>query len=172
MPELNNEITIFVKSQGASLAGFADLREIDAKARDNFPYGISIAVALEPQIIAGIKIGPTREYHAEYNKVNELLNDLGQKTALFLIKKGYKAKLRPATGEEDKVHLTTKLPHKTVATRAGLGWIGKSNLLVTRQYGPAVRLVTVLTDAPLEPGEAVNESLCSHCTRCIDACPA
>lgn len=172
MPDLNQEITGFIKSHGASLVGFADLKEIDSEARDNFPYGICIAVSLDPKAMSGLKIGPTQEYHAEYKRVNELLDDLGQKTALFLIKKGYKAKLRPATFEEDKAHLAAKLPHKTVATRAGLGWIGKSNLFVTREYGPAVRFVTVLTDAPVKPGKPVDESLCSHCTRCIDACPA
>jgi len=91
---------------------------------------------------------------------------------LFLLKKGYKAKLRPVTFEEDKTHLTAKLPHKTAATRAGLGWIGKSALLITREFGPAVRLVTVLTDAPVKPGKPVNKSLCGRCTHCVDACPA
>ncbi len=172
MPDLNKEITVFLKSQGSNLIGFADLKEIDAEARDNFPYGICIAVALDPGVVSEIKIGPTPEYYAEYKRVNELLDDLGQKAALFLIKKGYKARLRPATFEEDKAHLTAKLPHKTVATRAGLGWVGKNALLVTRQYGPAVRLVTVLTDAPVKPGKPVNESLCSHCTHCVNACPA
>jgi epoxyqueuosine reductase len=172
MTELNEELTIFIKANGGSLAGFADLGEIEAEARDSFPYGISIGVALDPKVMSEVKIGPTPEYYTEYKKVNLLLDDLGQKTALLLVKKGYKAKLRPATFEEDKAHLTAKLPHKTVATRAGLGWIGKNNLLVTREYGPAARLVTVLTDAPVTPGKAMNESLCSRCNHCVDACPA
>jgi epoxyqueuosine reductase len=172
MPDLNEEITTFLKSQGASLVGFADLKEIEPEARDNFPYGICIAVALDPKIISEIKIGPTAAYHAEYKRVNILLDSLTLKTAQLLAEKGYKAKVRPATFQEDQTSLTAKLPHKTVATRAGLGWIGKSALLVTRQYGPAVRLVTILTDAPVKPGEPVNESLCSHCTHCINACPA
>ena len=146
---LNDEITTFIKSHGASLVGFADLKEIDTEARDNFPYGIIIAVALDPKVVSDIKIGPTAAYYAEYKKVNILLDELAQQMVLFFIKKGFKAKIRPATFEEDKAHLTAKLPHKTVATRAGLGWIGKSALLVTREYGPAVRLVSVLTDAPV-----------------------
>jgi len=172
MTNLNEELTSFLKSKGASLVCFADLKEIDKEARDNFPYGISIAVALDPKVISGIKIGPTAEYYAEYKKINVLLDELGQQAVLFLLKKGYKAKVRPATFEEDKSHLTAKLPHKTVATRAGLGWIGKSALLVTRQYGTAVRLITVLTDAPVTPGEPIDASLCSHCQHCTDACPA
>ncbi len=61
--------------------------------------------------------------------------------------------------------------HKTVATRAGLGWIGKSALLVTCEYGSAIRLASVLTDAPLPVGTPTNHSLCGDCHACVDACP-
>jgi epoxyqueuosine reductase len=172
MPNFNDEITAFLTPLGASVVAFADLKEIEAEACDNFPYGISIGVALDPKVVADIRIGPTREYYAEYKKVNVLLDELAQQTVLFLLKKGFKAKMRPATFEEDKAHLTAKLPHKTVATRAGLGWIGKNALLITRQYGPAIRLVTVLTDAPVQPGKPIDDSLCRKCTHCVDACPA
>jgi epoxyqueuosine reductase QueG len=104
--------------------------------------------------------------------VNTLLDELAQKTVLFLMQKNFKVKMRPATFEEDQSHLTAKLPHKTVATRAGLGWIGKSALLITRQYGPAVRFVTVLTDAPVKPAKPINKSLCDRCVHCVEACPA
>jgi epoxyqueuosine reductase len=172
MPVLNKELTQFLKSHGASLVGFADLTEIDAESRDGFPYGISIAVALDPQIIAGIKDGPNQLYYEEYKRANQMLDNLGQMTEQFLVEKGYRARAGPATFEEDRSTLTAALPHKTAATRAGLGWIGKCALLITKKYGSAVRLTTVLTDAPLETGTPINESLCERCTRCIDACPA
>ena len=172
MSTLNDELSSFLSSNGASLAGFADLNELDGNVRDGFPNGISIAIALDPQVMAGVKEGPTAEYYTEYTKVNSLLDELGQKTAEYLTDKGHKAKSRLATFEEDKANLAAKLPHKTVATRAGLGWVGKCNLLITKKYGSALRLNTVLTDAPIAAGRPVNESLCAHCTRCIDACPA
>jgi len=172
MPALNEELLSFLTSHGASLVGFAGLSEIDADARDHFPFGISIAIALDPKVMSDVKEGPTAAYYAEYKRLNEKLNDLGQKTVNFLMEKGYKALARPATFAEDKTNLTAKLPHKTVATRAGLGWIGKCNLLVTKKFGSALRFTTVLTDAPLVAGKPVNESLCLHCTHCTDACPA
>jgi epoxyqueuosine reductase len=172
MPSLNEELTSFLKSHGASLVGFADLKEIDPEARDGFPFGISIAIALDPKIMSEIKEGPTSAYYQEYKRLNALLDDLGQKTTQFLKEKGYQAKARPATFEEDKANLTAKLPHKTVATRAGLGWIGKCALLITKKYGSALRFTTVLTDAPLAAGKPINYSLCLHCTHCIDVCPA
>jgi epoxyqueuosine reductase len=172
MSTLNDELLSFLITNGASLIGFADLKEIDSAARDGFPNGISIAVALNPQVMTGVKEGPTAEYYAEYTRVNILLDELAQKTENYLKDKGHVVKARPATFEEDKTNLAAKLPHKTVATRAGLGWVGKCNLLITKKYGSALRLVTVLTDGPLEPGTPINESLCARCTRCIDICPA
>lgn len=64
------------------------------------------------------------------------------------------------------------LPHKTVATRAGIGWIGKNCLLVTREYGSAIRLSSLLTDAPLHGNDPIDKSLCGTCHKCVDACPA
>lgn len=66
----------------------------------------------------------------------------------------------------------TLLPHKTVATRAGLGWIGKCALLVTPEYGSAVRISSVLTDAPIETASPIDSSRCGTCTICQEACPA
>jgi epoxyqueuosine reductase len=172
MPALNDALESFLLANGASLVGFADLREIDPEARDDFPFGISIAVALNPRIISGIREGPTRAYYDEYNRVNDKLDKLGEATTAWLQDKGYQAQALVTTLGEDKAILSVRLPHKTVATRAGLGWIGKCALLVTKRFGSAVRLTTVLTGAPLAPARPVNESLCSHCTHCMDACPA
>jgi epoxyqueuosine reductase QueG len=61
--------------------------------------------------------------------------------------------------------------HKTAATQAGLGWIGKTAVFVSARFGPAVRLTTVFTDAPLAPGTPVTESRCGRCRVCVDACP-
>ena len=63
------------------------------------------------------------------------------------------------------------LSHKHVAVEAGLGWIGRNNLLVTPQYGARVRLGTVLTDMPLPAGAPLEED-CGECRACIEACPA
>ena len=68
--------------------------------------------------------------------------------------------------------LTTSLPHKTIATLAGLGWIGKSALLITKEYGPAVRFTTVLTNAVFEVVNSINDSLCGDCNKCVESCPA
>jgi epoxyqueuosine reductase QueG len=86
---------------------------------------------------------------------------------------GSKAKAVEATTENFNARtLSMPVQHKTIATRAGLGWIGKSALLITEECGPAVRLGSVLTDAELETGEPVDTSRCGKCQKCVDNCPA
>lgn len=63
------------------------------------------------------------------------------------------------------------MPFKTLATRAGLGWIGKSAALITKEYGNAIRLNGVLTDLPIKVGTPVNESFCGECDKCVKHCP-
>jgi epoxyqueuosine reductase QueG len=57
------------------------------------------------------------------------------------------------------------------ATLAGLGWVGKCDLLVTPEFGSAVRWGSVLTDAPLACGTPVTASRCGVCRACVDVCP-
>jgi epoxyqueuosine reductase QueG len=53
---------------------------------------------------------------------------------------------------------------------AGLGWQGKNLLLITPEHGSRVRLVTLLTDAPLKVDGPI-ENRCGKCRLCVDACP-
>jgi epoxyqueuosine reductase len=169
---LGEEIRFYLKSQGANLVGFTDLQNLPADVRNEFPYGISIAVALDPVIIRKIIDGPDLDYFMEYRRANELLNSLGEKASGFLEENGYKAKSFSATNTGiDWDTLSTQLPHKTVATRAGLGWIGKCALLITPEYGSAVRITSVLTDAELPAGTPKNDSDCGECHACVDICP-
>ncbi len=168
-----DELRTLLRSNGAEMTGFADLQDVASDVGDNFPYGISIAVALNPQIISEIQDGPTKRYYAEYERANHLLDTLGHCAVQFLEERGYKAKWCAATSVGiDPETLSTRLPHKTTATRAGLGWIGKCALLVTKQFGSAVRITTVLTDAQLPTNHPVDVVLCGKCTACVDACPA
>ena len=66
---------------GASLVGFADLEEAAPLALSEWPRAISIAVALDPLAIEGVRDGPTSQYYAEYNRVNRALNEIAGRTA-------------------------------------------------------------------------------------------
>ena len=157
--------------QGAALVGYADLRSFPEDARRHLPYGVSIAVSLDPLIVRGIQHGPTLAYFEEYNRVNARIDRLCRLAADFLCRKGYQAIPQDSTMKIEDGPLSTPLPHKTVATNAGLGWIGRTALLVTPQYGSAIRLGSVLTDAPLDLGVPIIQPRCGACTACSDRCP-
>ena len=161
-----------LQSRGAAMVGFASLDDLPSEARYGMPIGISIAVALNPMVIAGIQSGPTKQYCTEYESANNLLSSLGTIAVNFLHENHYEAKLlAPTTEDFNTTTLSTALPHKTVATLAGLGWIGKCALLITRSFGSAIRLTTVLTNAEVTIGDAVNVSRCGSCSDCVEVCP-
>ena len=179
---MTDKLKAALQSAGASLVGYADISSIPAEYRENMPFAVSIAVALDAQIISEIRNGPTQRYWGEYQRTNALLANIGDRAVEFLHTQGYIGKtLIPTIVNYDAMlrmgvsynpeTLSAAFPHKTAATLSGLGWIGKCALLVTREYGSAVRLTTVLTDAKLPAGKPVTESRCGNCTACVDACP-
>ena len=61
---------------------------------------------------------------------------------------------------------------KALAVMAGMGWIGKSRMFVSKTHGPRLRLKGILTDADLgEPHRIIGDDACGDCTECQDACP-
>jgi len=154
-------------SKNIALIGFADMSEIDEKLRYGYKYGVSIAIALEK--FPSITDEPSIEYYNDFKRVSAELKEAANFLADSIKKYGYNA--YSLAGERQNDEFRTKLPYKTLATRAGLGWIGKSAALVTKQYGNAVRLNGVLTDMPLETAGSVNSSFCGNCEECVKNCP-
>ena len=148
---------------GADIVGFGDLGELPENVRSGMPVGISVAVLYPKEVIRGISELPTMEYRMWYDKLNERLDSIVVNGAEALRRMGFNAiaqtRERVGSGE---IGNSTTLPHKTIATRAGIGWIGKSALLVTAEYGSAIRLSSILTDAPLDTAQATDKSRCGN----------
>jgi epoxyqueuosine reductase len=167
------EIRKILLENGAALVGFADMTAIPREDRRGMERALSIAVALNPAVVSRITKGPTKEYFREYQRANALLSELSHRAAKLLRERGFAAvALEPTTEEFDAVRLRAGLSHKIAATRSGLGWIGKNALVITRPFGSAIRLTTVLTDAPFETGHPLDESRCGTCSACVEICPA
>ncbi len=137
------------------------------------PIAVSLLMRLEPGVVRGLRHGPTAEYRDEYHRVNAALEGATATLACALRDHGQQAVAIPATSADEAGHNDrAPFPHKTAATQAGLGWIGKTALFVSTAFGPAVRLATVFTDLSLPVGAPIVEGHCGGCRACVDACPA
>lgn len=112
------------------------------------------------------------EFHCSEKYTDEIADVLSE----WIEKKGYQATSQSEknlieTGGYDGEKQRTLLPHKTVATMAGIGWIGKNNLLVSPDYGCAISMCTVLTNVDLETIEVDHiKPNCGACSLCMEAC--
>lgn len=165
----------WMNERGIALWGAADLRDFCTprdEAGHGFPFAISWAIPMDPRIMAGIRSGPNQAYADEYARVNVLINQMAEELAREIKSGGAGASPLDASTRTDPVGIRGDFPHKTAATRAGLGWIGRHCQLVTRRFGSWVRLGTVFTDMALPCGPPVDRSFCGRCARCVGACPA
>jgi epoxyqueuosine reductase QueG len=159
--------------------GFSDLTGLLQKKFIGFNYGISIGRKLDYEIVDKVIEGPTQEYYSHYRRINEDLAILIKKISADLNKNDIETlNIDPtvSTSELDSIYfktLRTDLSHKMVGTRAGLGWIGKTDLFISKEFGPRLRLVSILLKTPIKSKlKAVDTSRCGTCSICVDICPA
>lgn len=167
--ELTEKLKRFLFEVGAQLVGIGDMNGVE---NCTYARGIAVAIPLPRHLIFDLQTAPTKEYNETYFQMNQKLNQIVLLGERFLQDAGYESYAQTT----DRVHVNeqriSRIPHKTVATRAGLGWIGKNNLLVTQEFGPAVRLSSLLTNAPVECDVPILQSSCGSCNLCVQHCPA
>jgi epoxyqueuosine reductase QueG len=148
---------------------------------------------IDPQTL---KYGmPNREYAVQYVSLNAKLDRIVQEIGYSLEERGFyafpvQASLPNAgmgiefdTGtkisSEERIQkfLRGAISQRHAAVLAGLGEIGLNNLFMTPEYGPRVRIASLITDAPLVPDEPFSGVLCKGkkdpktCNLCIKSCP-
>ena len=139
----------------------------------DYPIAISMLVRIDQLVVRGLRHGPTADYYEEYLRLNLALDDATGTLVDVLRVHGFAADRVAATGDgQGGANGHRRFAHKTAATSAGLGWIGKTALFVSPRFGPAVRLATVFTSLDLPVGEAIAEGRCGDCRACVEACPA
>ena len=159
-------------AMGADLVGIAPLdrkwlysynsRGLEVKLPANHGHAVVLAVAME---LSPLRLSPGEAANAQtwlaYAKIAFVTSLL----ANFLRGLGFGAV--PCVND-----VALSIP---LAVEAGLGTLGRSGVLLTEEYGPAVRLAKVFTDMPLEATPVKGNDLnprCRKCGLCAAACPA
>jgi epoxyqueuosine reductase QueG len=160
------------------LLGVADIRQkrntfqgFPAGLIEAFPLAIVVAVHVSTAVLNTLEDGPNLLYYHHYRQLNSQLDRAAWRIAQEIERKGYSALPIPASQIIDWQKMAGHLSHKELAHLAGLGWRGRNNLLVTPRWGAQVRLASILTDFPLQPGHPLQRD-CGSCQRCLTVCPA
>jgi epoxyqueuosine reductase len=170
---LEAEFESELRNRGADIVSCIDLTQLSHEQNKGYPNALLIGIKLSPDYIKRIsnsKHIDADEFHATEAKTDQLADNISD----YLSSKGHSAYSQSedsllSTDYYNESTLTTPLPHKTIA---GLGWIGKHMLLVSPEFGSAISMCTVLTDAPLKTVlHAPASSQCGDCSICIDICP-
>ena len=181
------DLLIELRQQNVDFVHFVDISHLTKERNKGFPTAILIGIALTKDYLVKVSNNPDYVEHMKLNKtiendefyLTEIKTDrIADNIENYIENKGFKAYSQSEsnilkTGFYDTEYKKTPLPHKTIAGIAGFGWIGKHNLLITREYGGAISMCSVLTDAPLESKKQKPLTpKCGNCNICIDICKA
>ena len=119
---------------------------------------------------------PCRNWGLAYVQTNDLIDRLSRAIAAFLVAKGFKSGLTPATHNFDEDVLMARWSHKHLAFLANLGRFGTHHMLIT-PVGCTGRLGSLVTEADLGNHPVIHtDEACllkagKKCGKCIEACP-
>ena len=168
---------------GINLIGFANVErwaERGEIAEAYWPQTIwpwsKTVISMAVQIyLPMLETTPSVVYSELYNTTNRMLDECAYRMANQLNRLGWRAHYFPRDCYGD-ISVLVKKPeaafsHVIAGKYAGLGTIGMNHTLLTKAYGPRVRLVSVITDAPLTPDAMIEGDVCIRCGQCAKNCP-
>ncbi len=141
-----------------------------------YPKAISVGINLFHDIVDQLpnrkqkQVSQAYKHHC-YDVINNRLDLIVSEMSSYLQRLGHRVLPIAASKRADDVKISGAFSHKLAANLSGLGWIGKSCLLVTPTAGPRVRFATILTDASLQATGQMIENQCGECVECVNICP-
>ena len=161
--------------RGATIVKVVDISMLSKQETKEYSKAFLIGIALEPGYLLRQSLEETID-HSGFGDAEHRVGELAEWLAEDIVRKGY---LAYAQSDRNLINdfyneatRSSSLPHKKIAVMAGLGWIGKSNLLITPNYGSALSMCSVLTDLPIPTDNApMLTSQCEPCSLCRDICP-
>ncbi len=174
--EREKELIKMISAAGFPLWGFCSVKGLLPGNLSDLNYGISVSLPISNKIMQEVEINqsPTHTYFHRYRTINTFIDQRLLELTLLIEDWGYETYAVPASQSVNKNDQKYRgiFQHRTVATRSGIGWIGKNGSIVTKKYGPRIRLGSVLTNMPLVENKPIREGLCGKCRICVNLCPA
>jgi epoxyqueuosine reductase QueG len=174
--DYDKKLRKFCREEGIDLCAVADINPlkkeilIQDSILKKLDRAICLGVGLSRTILEEIENQPTKLYFHHYRMVNVFLDQAALRLARLIQNDGFLALPIPASQIVDWQRQTAHLSHKKMGLLAGLGWIGRNNLLVNERFGSQFRLVTVLTNTPLVANKPLKKD-CGDCFACVSVCP-
>jgi epoxyqueuosine reductase len=164
------KLKAFAKELGVDLVGIADLHSLKG-----MPLGIPSDAAsflshFHSAIVMGAQLGKLGK-SAAGTEVSLFLERAALAVVDRLEREGCRVLTVHTEDEFDPVNRMGLMSLKVLAKAAGLGWQGRSLLIVSPQYGPVHRWIGVLADMGLQGGTAIPNQ-CGDCALCVEKCPA
>lgn len=179
-----------ILEQGVDLVGIAGANELilahpPRPATDLMPSARSVIVMAVAHSLGAVCSPHIMLWTRSKMQTSRLLDQAAEKLGRILEKEGFLTlpisadkpveifKRDPASGKRfPHTRVAGFLSFKHAAASCGMGQLGRSNLLLTPEYGPHQRLCCIVTEAPLEPDQRRDLDLCIEgCSKCEQACP-
>ena len=155
MNMLQKEIQGIFSGHPDILYGFADI--------SYSPYAEDYASALVFAVPYGEQLDPStyteERFDAGIQSARAVLETVVSDIEELLQKRQAKYWI-PPVAQENETELLARFSFKTAAAHAGIGWFGKNDVIITKRYGPRVRLSAILIDEVFEYGRAFTKSEC------------
>lgn len=142
-----------------------------------WPWSKNAIVLAIPLFLPMMETAPSMVYQELYDTSNRILDDLSYRLTNYIVfELGYRAIFFPRDCY-DNIEVLLKNPsaafsHVIAGYYAGIGTIGDSHNLISKEFGPRMRVVSILTDAPIPADPMLEKNLCIHCKKCLKECPA
>lgn len=181
--ELKDFIIRYGKEQGADLIGFAPVgrweqyNEVppDFRPQALWPPAKTVIVLGIAMPLPIVETTPSVLHTELYKTVNAELDRMAVNLMRNLNRLGFASFFFTRDGYGSLRALREKnfaaFSHVMAAKYAGLGTIGVSHCLLTKEFGPRVRLVSVFTQADIPPDAMLERELCIKCGDCAACCP-
>ena len=177
--DLKERVKQAALSNGADLVGFtktSDLSEYKKNIERILPGAQSLAVIISAHGQSALRSANNQVAQFDTIHTYEACAKAAHMAVRFLESQGYPSVAVPAfipiDMEKPKYGMLGEICWRKAAVMAGLGSYGENGLLITREYGAAVRVSGVVTTLNILPDDPLSEDVCIHCMACVDACPA